>query len=90
MKKSKSLSRKNEKQTKKRKTSLFSPEKCLRIAPGALLHVVPDDEGVSVNSEDHVDGVGYAVVKLAHKLWTANLLCPLVASVATNETKCND
>ena len=51
-----------------------------------MLHVTPDDKGVTVDSIHHVDSVGEAVVKLPHELRATDLLSFLITSVATDQT----
>ena len=50
-----------------------------------MLHVTPDDKGVTADSIDHVDSVGEGVVELTHELGAANLLSFLITSVATDQ-----
>ena len=50
-----------------------------------MLHVTPDDKGVTVDCIDHVDSVGEGVVELTHELRAADLLSFLITSVATDQ-----
>ena len=52
-----------------------------------MLHATPDDNGVTVDSIDHVDSVGEGVVELPHELRAADLLCFLVTGVATDQAR---
>ena len=50
-----------------------------------MLHVTPDDKGVTVDSIDHVDSVGEGVVELTHELRAADLLSFLVTGIPTDQ-----
>ena len=75
------------KQTKRRKAGLLPPEESLSVAPTGVLHATPDDNGVTVDSIDHVDSVGEGVVELPHELRAADLLSFLVTGVATDQAR---